>query len=397
MKSVTFSIFCAFAFVPGLISPVMADETIRENHLTLFLAGDVMTGRGIDQVLQYSNNPEIHEPYMKNAKGYVELAEKINGPIIRPVSCEYLWGDALAVLAGFEPHLKMINLETNITTSDDYWKQKYIHYRMHPANVNCLLEAGIDYCSLANNHMLDWGDAGLRETISTLNSAGIRFAGAGMNERQAGTPAIMNVAGKGRVIVFSYGMRSGGVPKVWAAKDNRGGVNYLPDLSDNSVEKIRLQVKEYKEKGDIVVVSLHWGSNWGYDIPRQQVAFAHSLIDKAQVDLLHGHSSHHPRGIEIYKNKLVLYGAGDLLNDYEGISGHEEYRDDLVLMYFASIDNTSGEIVHLELQPMQIKQFSLRHATADDANWLMERLEKASKRFGTRFKITEDNSLMVEN
>lgn len=392
----TLSLICVLVSVPGMVSPVPAGETDPGKLVTLFLAGDVMTGRGIDQVLRYSNKPGLHEPYMKSAKGYVELAEKVNGPIAPPVMCKSLWGDALSVLARIDPHLRIINLETNITTSDDYWKQKYIHYRMHPANVNCLLEAGIDYCSLANNHMLDWGQAGLRETISTLDSAGIKYAGAGMNKQQAEAPAIMNIAGKGRVIVFSYGFRSSGISPAWAAMDERGGVNFLQDLSASSVEEIRLQVKNHKQKGDIVVVSLHWGDNWGYDIPDKQVAFAHRLIDDAQVDLIHGHSSHHPRGIEIYKNKLVLYGAGDFLNDYEGISGHEEYRDDLVLMYFASVNTLTGVLVHLEMKPMQIRQFSLHHADKSDAAWMRKILERASDRFGTRFIFNRDNFIIPE-
>ena len=75
-----------------------------------------------------------------------------------------------------------------------------------------------------------------------------------------------------------------------------------------------------------MVASVHWGSNWGYDIPREQTVFAHRLIDEAGVDIIHGHSSHHVRAIEVYKDRLILYGCGDFLNDYEGISGYEEFR-----------------------------------------------------------------------
>jgi len=374
----------------SLISPAFSDDTSNANVIKLFLAGDVMTGRGIDQVLQYSNKPQIYEPYMKSAKGYVELAENLNGPVDEPVSCRYLWGDALDVLEQFDPDLRMINLETSITTSDDYWRQKYIHYRMHPGNISCLQKAAIDYCSLANNHVLDWGYAGLRETITTLAGAEIKYAGAGMDEREAGAPAIMNLPGNGRVIVFSYGLRSSGVSPDWAAKGDRAGVNFLADLSDASVKKIRLDVDRHKQQNDIVVISLHWGDNWGYDIPQSHINFSHKLIDEAQVDLIHGHSSHHPRGIEIYKDKLILYGAGDFLNDYEGISGYEEYRDDLVLMYFANIDYSSGDTVRVAMKPMQIMRFSLQYASKEDAAWMSKMLGEASRRFGTGFELEGD-------
>jgi len=71
--------------------------------ITLFLGGDVMTGRGIDQVLPYPGNPRIYEPYMTSAKGYVRLAEEVNGPISKPVDFAYIWGDALEELRRTNP------------------------------------------------------------------------------------------------------------------------------------------------------------------------------------------------------------------------------------------------------------------------------------------------------
>ncbi|MFP3607435.1 CapA family protein, partial [Paraburkholderia sp. SIMBA_053] len=89
-----------------------------------------------------------------------------------------------------------------------------------------------------------------------------------------------------------------------------------------------------RQAADIVIVSIHWGENFDFDIPTSQRYFAHELIDSAGADLVHGHSSHHVKGIELYRGKLVLYGAGDFINDYEGIGGQEAFRSDLALMYF---------------------------------------------------------------
>jgi poly-gamma-glutamate synthesis protein (capsule biosynthesis protein) len=88
--------------------------------ITLFLCGDVMTGRGIDQVLPHPNDPVLHEPYMTSAKGYVELAEEANGPIPKPVDYAYIWGDALRELEQRAPDVRINNLETSITRSEDY-------------------------------------------------------------------------------------------------------------------------------------------------------------------------------------------------------------------------------------------------------------------------------------
>ena len=103
-----------------------------------------------------------------------------------------------------------------------------------------------------------------------------------------------------------------------------------------------------REPGDVVVASIHWGSNWGYDVPATHTDFAHRLID-AGVDVVHGHSSHHPRPIEVYQGKLILYGCGDLIDDYEGIGGYQKYRDDLRLLYFATVSPGTGRMAACEV------------------------------------------------
>src|SRR5713226_1537518 len=140
--------------------------------ICLFLCGDVMTGRGIDQVLPHPGNPVLYESYVRDARDYVQLAERVNGPIPRPVDLEYIWGDALEELQRAGTDLRIINLETSITRSGSPWPNKGIHYRMHPLNVGCITAAGVDCCCLANNHVLDWGYEGLEETLQTLDREG---------------------------------------------------------------------------------------------------------------------------------------------------------------------------------------------------------------------------------
>lgn len=365
------------------------------NQIKIFMCGDVMTGRGIDQVLPYPGDPHIHEPYMKSAKGYVKLAENVNGPIQKPVSCAYIWGDAIDELKRNVPDLKIINLETSITKSNDYWEDKTLHYRMHPENIACIAAAGIEYASLANNHILDWGYSGLTETLETLKRVNIKTAGAGRNLQEAQTPAVMEVEGKGRVIVFSYGVVTSGIPFSWAASKDKAGVNLLKDLSDKTIRHIKGTIKAVKQPGDVVVASIHWGSNWGYDIPPDHTEFAHNLIDDAGVDVIHGHSSHHVRGIEVYNDRLIIYGSGDFLNDYEGIQGYEEYRDDLGLMYFVSVDTSTGRLVRLQITPTQIRHFKVNRASGADVLWLRDTLNREGKKFGTRVELNRDKTLTL--
>jgi poly-gamma-glutamate capsule biosynthesis protein CapA/YwtB (metallophosphatase superfamily) len=355
-----------------------------------------MTGRGIDQALPHPSPPRLHEPYVKDAQDYVALAERIHGSIPQPVDFAYIWGDAWQEWARMSPDMRLINLETSITTSEAHWRGKGIHYRMHPANVPCLVAARIDCCALANNHTLDWGYAGLRETITTLRQAQIRYAGAGQNLHEAEAPAVMEAAGKRRVVVFACGTESSGIPLQWTATAAKPGVNLLPDLSNARVRRLQTQVQAVKRPGDIVVVSIHWGGNWGYDIPPDHTAFAHQLIDEAGVDVIHGHSSHHVKGIDVYKNKLILYGCGDLLTDYEGISGHEAFRGDLSLMYFPRLDLATGELVACQMSPMRMHRFQLQRASPAETLWLRDILQSEGQPFGTGVAITPDHTLTLK-
>jgi poly-gamma-glutamate synthesis protein (capsule biosynthesis protein) len=363
--------------------------------LTLFLCGDVMTGRGIDQVLPHPCAPEIYESYMRSAEGYVQLAEAVNGPIARPVDFPYIWGDALQVLDRQQPDLRLINLETSVTTSSDFWPDKGINYRMHPGNIGCLTAARIDCCILANNHVLDWGHAGLVETLDVLQQAGIAGAGAGLDRQQAEAPASLAVPGKGRLLVFAWGSGTSGVPEEWAAGSARPGINVLPDFSGPTLWRIKTAVSAVRQPGDVVLFSIHWGGNWGYHIPSLQRRFAHQLIDEAGVDVVYGHSSHHPKAIEVYHERLILYGCGDFLNDYEGIAGYEQFRGDLCLMYFPAFDAASGRLVRLRLAPMQIRRLQVVRAGQSDSRWLAGVLDREGQQFGTRVEPEEDGMLSL--
>lgn len=332
--------------------------------MTLFLCGDVMIGRGIDQILAHPSDPVLYEDWIRSAEAYVALAEGATGPIPRGVDARYVWGDALPILAGADA--RIVNLETAVTTSPTPWP-KGIHYRMHPANVGCLTAARIDVCGLANNHVLDWGRPGLVETLATLHAAGLGTAGAGRDAEEAAAPAVLNLPG-GRVLVFAVGHPSSGIPPEWAATVDPG-VSVV-DVDDPAplVDRVR----HWRRPGDLVVVSIHWGGNWGYAIPPAHRTFAHALVDDAGVDVVHGHSSHHPIGVEFRRGRPILYGCGDFLNDYEGIGGYEAFRPELTCGYLVSAGR-------LELIPFRLRHFRLERAEGEDLAWLARTLARASR------------------
>jgi poly-gamma-glutamate capsule biosynthesis protein CapA/YwtB (metallophosphatase superfamily) len=355
--------------------------------VTLFLAGDVMIGRGIDQVMAHSVDPVLYEQYIHDARDYVALAERTNGPIPKPVTADYVWGDALEAIDEAGADYRIVNLETAITTSPTPWPGKPIHYRAHPYNVGVLQAARLDCCALANNHVLDLGETGLLETLDSLHGAGLATAGAGRSLADASAPVLLDGSDRkpgGRVIVVAFASTSSGTPAEWSGGRDRPGLLVVDGWSTDICRQIGDRLAGMRRSGDVVVASVHWGSNWGYDVPRGQRGLAHALVDVAGVDVVFGHSSHHARPVELYRDRLILYGCGDFITDYEGISGHEEFRNDLVLAWFVEIDEQSGKTASVTMAPFQSRRFRLERASVEDADWLAATLDRQSRPFGVR-------------
>jgi poly-gamma-glutamate capsule biosynthesis protein CapA/YwtB (metallophosphatase superfamily) len=376
--------------VAGASSVPVANGTV-----TIFLCGDVMLGRGVDQILPYPGDPSLRERQVRDARIYVELAESLNGIIPRPVDWAWPWGDALELLDAAQCHARIVNLETSVTASSDFAPGKGVHYRMNPANLPALTVARPDACVLANNHVLDFGRRGLLETLDVLSTAGLRIAGAGQSSADAEAAVVVPLPGSsGRLIIVAFGTPSSGIPLSWAAGSDRAGVNLLARFTDAQADQLCDRAGIVRQPGDVVIASAHWGSNWGYDIELDQVRFAHRLIDGG-FDLVHGHSSHHPRPLEVYRGKLILYGCGDLIDDYEGIRGHEQYRGDLRLLYLVRVDQSSGRLLGLHLVPLQAGQLRLHRASAGDAEWLQRVLDTVCQPFGARIDLDADGILAL--
>jgi len=360
-------------------------------NFTLSLAGDVMLGRGVDQILAHPGDPRLREGVIRDARRYVDLAERANGAMPRAVDDAYVWGDARGALRN-GPQLSIVNLQTSITASGDFAARRS-NYRMNPKNVGCLLAADVDCCVLANDHVLDFGRAGLVETLETLDAAGIRHAGAGRNAEEAASPAILRRVG-GRVLVFAFGLATSGIPETWSAGRSRPGVNLIDHTSSAAVSNIEHRVKAVREEGDFLVASIHWGPNWGYAITAEQRKFARDLIDMGFA-VVHGHSSHHPLAIEVYRDRLILYGCGNFISDCEGIAGHEEYRSDLAMLYLPQLANPSGRLLGLTMLAFQRRRFRLEHAAPPDVVWLRDVLDRECRRFLTRVEAVGGNVLSL--
>lgn len=331
-----------------------ARQRVGERRATLALTGDVMLGRLMNQVLI------------------------TRGPA-------YPWGNTLPLLRGAD--LTVMNLECVIATSGRPWTRwpKAFHFRADPIALDALQEAGVDFVSLANNHVLDYGEEALLEMLERLDAAGIAHAGAGRNRIEAAAPALLDMDGL-RIGVLAFTDNEPG----WAAGDDRPGTNYLRVTTEpEQFERVRHGIAEARRLGaHLVIISNHWGPNMRERPSPEFRDFARAAID-AGADLYVGHSAHLFQGVEIHRGRPILYDAGDFVDDYAVDPVLRNDRSALVLCTVAA----SG-VEDMRLLPVLISEFQVNLATGEEFDATAARLQRLSAELGTSL-IVQDGALRV--
>ncbi|MCX8131806.1 MAG: CapA family protein [Clostridia bacterium] len=226
------------------------------------------------------------------------------------------------------------NLEESITSSTKGLtgiKQggKYV-LKNEVEAIEGLKYAGFNLFSLANNHILDYYEKGLYDTIEILNKNGIAYAGAGRNLEEARKLTIIEKKGI-KVGLLAYTDMAeitykGNPPLSFLAKDNKSGV------APTKIEYIREDMAKARGMVDLLIVSLHWGIEYTYEPTKKQVEIAHEIIDQG-ADILIGHHTHRFQSIEIYKEKPIFYSLGNFIFDQrdpenqQGFLMEMEYKD----------------------------------------------------------------------
>ncbi len=321
--------------------------------ITVALVGDVMLGRGVNETLR-SMRPE--EP----------------------------WGDVLPALSSAD--LRIANLECAITGHDRPWTRtpKVFHFRADPRAVEVLRAARIDACSLANNHTLDFEEQGLLDTLRHLEAAGIRYAGAGRAREEAARPAFLTARTNGTRRVALLAFTDNEPP--FAAGPDRPGTNYLPvSMEPQVLRRVEAAVEQARGAGaDVVVFSNHWGPNM-VERPNQLFRrFARAVIDRG-ADVYYGHSAHVFQGVEIYKGKLILYDAGDFIDDY---AVGERLRNDRSFVFRVSLEGR--ELRRLQLLPVSLQYARVELARGGEREAILGRMVDLSAEMGTNLVRRED-------
>lgn len=287
---------------------------------------------------------------------------------------EYIWGDLLSVIKSHD--LNLINLETTLTFSEKV-VPKVFNFKAQPRKVESLKAANVTVANLANNHILDYSEDGLLETIATLDKAGIFHMGAGNNSVAAHKPVILEKNG----LKVGFIGCTDNEPE-WEATEKQSGTFYV-DVGD--IDALKSEIEILRPQVDVLILSIHWGPNMRERPTQRFIKFAHDLIDLG-VDILHGHSAHIFQGIEVYNKGLILYDTGDFVDDY---AVDPFLRNDYTFLY--QVEFTKDGVKSLKLIPAAISNCQVNRAEPDDWMFICQKMQERCKDFRTTLHLEEED------
>jgi poly-gamma-glutamate synthesis protein (capsule biosynthesis protein) len=271
------------------------------------------------------------------------------------------------------------NLETALTDAGVPFADKKYTFRNPPDKVaKALKQAGFDIVSLANNHSMDYGEAGLRDTLAALDRVEVHHHGAGLNVAEARKPRIFSLENGQTVAFLAY---SNTFPQEFWATANMAGTAFGHEAY------VRQDIAKLVEQEiDIIVVSFHWGQERSTELRSYQPLLAHAAID-AGADLVIGHHPHILQAVEQYQSGLILYSLGNYA--FSTFSPHVHTS------VVAKINFKDGEVVGLEMKPVNINNFDVqlqpRILTGGDAEKVYLDLQALSAGFGTELEFLNDS------
>lgn len=252
--------------------------------------------------------------------------------------------------------LIIANLENPVGTkgTPDEVQEAHVTFRSHPDTLRILKELGVNAVSLGNNHMLDYGEAALIDTLECLDEYGIRHAGAGRNYEEANRPLVLELSGR-RLAILSHVF-------IYSASTRMATLS-RPGVADHRIGRILANIREEKRNGCHVIVTLHWGMEYSFYPLPYQMKQARMMIDNG-ASLILGHGPHYAQGVERYKDGHIVYSMGNFIFDEPHIFSNRSF------IYSAEI-GSDGIIKDSALHPVRIKDHLPRLlAGADKAGFV---------------------------
>ncbi|MEN6313637.1 MAG: CapA family protein [Clostridiaceae bacterium] len=330
------------------------DVVKQEPELRFLAVGDIMLGRGVGMRLQKAGNYEM-------------AFEKVASLLKQ--------GDIV-----------FANLESPFTESTHCLDKKgKIVLKAKPEASKALTSAGFNLLSLSNNHMLDYYETGLFDTMKVLEENHISYAGGGKNLEEARKPAIIEKNGL-KIGLLAYTdmaelIFAGNPYLSFAAKADKSG------LVPRKYETVREDIMKLRGQVDLLAVSLHWGTEDSFTVTPEQIEFARKLIDDG-ADIILGHHPHQFQGMEIYKGKPILYSMGNFLFDQNDPENMESFIIDMKYK--------GTELTELSAIPVRILDKSyVEVQTGQNAVNILERQANLCTKLGT-IPLTDADKLVIK-
>lgn len=254
-----------------------------------------------------------------------------------------------------EADVAMVNLEGTLTTSDTKL-EKTFNFKANPESIEVLTHGGVDIVNLANNHAMDYREAGLQDTLNTLEQAGIHAVGAGMDVTEARRPEILEVKGQ-RIAYFGYYTADYHAAGAGVAGTNHG-------LEDRIAEDI----KAVRDEVDWIVVNFHWGVELANYPEIWQSELAYFTIDQG-ADVVVGHHPHVLQGAEIYRGRPIAYSLGNFIF---GGNARSDY-DTAVLKV-----SLREKQMKVEFLPVEVRKYQPKVVKGERGDRILEHIDMLS-------------------
>ncbi|MTK63753.1 MAG: CapA family protein [Methanobacterium sp.] len=303
--------------------------SVSKSNITLYFTGDVMLGRNVEGVLASGQNVFANVDEMfKNSDGAI------------------------------------INLEDPMTTSGTPYKST-IPLKANPAYAHVLKDNNIIVACLANNHVMDYGDTGLNDTISALKANGINYTGAGNNIDEASKPVYLNIKDR-KIAILNYmdNTTFTGFSASEMAAATSSSAGYAP-ADPNLIKK---DIDEAKNNSDMVIVVFHYGNEYSTQPNSYQVTLSHECIDDG-ADMVIGSHPHVIQTIETYNGKPIFYSLGNFVFDMSNSATHES------LMVEMDLNNNTANI---KVHPMVLVNYMPQLMNNASSNQLLANLKNES-------------------
>lgn len=311
------------------------------------------------------------------------LGRLVNRALAR-VPPEHPWGETLPILRSADA--VVCNLECVLADRGRPQPGKTFTFRADAAHVGVLAAGHVTAVSLANNHALDYGPDALAECLEVLDAHGIAHAGAGRALDEAQRPALFDAGGTRMALIACTDNEPD-----WAAGPHRPGIYHVPiAVGDRRFAELCELVSAAQPDTDVVVVSVHWGPNWGYEPPVDHIDAARALID-AGAGVVFGHSPHVFRGIGMHRGRPVLFSAGDFVDDY-AVDPVE--RNDQSFMFV--VEYAAGGFESLMLIPTIIHDYQATLAAGVVRTEIEQKMQRLCAALGTALSSTAAGLTLIQ-